>query len=241
MTARSPTTGVLGGTFNPIHLGHLRAAEEVAEALDLDRVLFVPSRVPPHKTSAPDDAIAPAALRLEWARMALADHPRFEVDALEIEREGPSFLVDTLRALRERSGTPVFILGSDAFAEMGSWRDPEQLFRLAHFAVMTRPPQRQGRLDAWLPAVASEWIELAPDGSAGHHRSADTWIRRIPISGLEVSASEIRRLVRAGRSVRYLLPESVRRAVLSSGAYASGVAVGGAEAAPAAEAGPSDG
>jgi nicotinate-nucleotide adenylyltransferase len=224
LSAGSPLltlVGVYGGTFNPIHLGHLRAAEEVAEALDLARVIFVPSASPPHK--APGDDVAPAALRLEWARLATADNPRFTVDPIEVERGGASYLVDTLRALRGRlageGAQPVFVLGSDAFAEMGSWRAPRDLIGLAHFAVVARPPLRGGKLSDWLPAEVADLVVLAPDGRSGRTRDAGTWLRWVEIAGHDVSASDLRRRLHEGRSVRYLLPEPVRRAVLESGAY----------------------
>jgi len=212
--------GIYGGTFNPIHVGHLRAAEEVAEALDLERVLFVPSAQPPHKAEDPRDAIAPAALRLAWVRLAVEDNPRFAVDPIEVERGGASYLVDTLRALRQREKSePVFLVGCDAFAEMGSWREPRELFRLASYAVTTRPPVRAGHLGDWLPDVVKEDVEIAADGRSGRHRGAPTWLRLVEIAGVDVSSSDVRGRLREGRSVRYLLPEAVRRAVIASGAY----------------------
>jgi nicotinate-nucleotide adenylyltransferase len=220
-----PLIGVYGGTFNPIHLGHLRAAEEVAEALDLERVLFVPSAVPPHKPDAHGAAIAGGAERLAWVRLAIQDNPRFAVDPIEVERGGTSYLVDTLRSLRERasSGRPgaeiVFLVGSDAFAEMGAWRAPRELFRLAHYAVMLRPPLRRGSLADWLPDVVRDDVAIAPDGRSGRHREAGTWLRLVEIAGFDVSSSDVRRRLQEGRSVRYLLPETVREAVLASGAY----------------------
>ena len=115
--------GVLGGTFNPIHLGHLRAAEEVAEALALDRVLLVPSAQPPHKTGG--HVLAPGAMRLAWVEAACADNPRLSACDVEIARGGASYTVDTLRALaEEHAGRLVFIIGSDAFAELGTWCEP---------------------------------------------------------------------------------------------------------------------
>ena len=114
---------------------------------------------------------------------------------------------------------PVFLVGSDAFAEMGSWREPSALFSLAHYAVMARPPLRTGSLAAWLPAVVRDEIEVAPDQRSARHRRAGTWLRLVEIAGFDVSASELRRRLREGRSVRYLLPESVREAVLASGTY----------------------
>lgn len=218
-----PLVGVYGGTFNPIHVGHLRAAEEVAETLGLARVLFVPSAVPPHKAGERGDAIAPGPLRLDWVRRAIADNPRFAVDPIEVERGGASYLVDTLRALRERLGAagdePVFLIGSDAFAEMGSWRAPRTLIELAHYAVMPRPPLRTGRLGDWLPAELRDLLELAPDGRSARHRTAGTWLRIVEIAGFDVSASALRQRLREGRSVRYLLPEAIRTAVEASGIY----------------------
>jgi nicotinate-nucleotide adenylyltransferase len=214
--------GVYGGTFNPIHVGHLRAAEDVAETLGLARVLFVPSAVPPHKAEG-GDPIAPGAERLAWVRLAIAGNARFAADPIEIERGGTSYLVDTLKALRERmrgSGEePVFLVGSDAFAEMGSWRSPRELFGLAHFAVMPRPPLLGGSLADWLPAEVRDLVEIAADGRSGRHRSAGTWLRLVEIAGFDVSASDLRRRLRDGRSVRYLLPEAVRDAVVASGLY----------------------
>ena len=218
-----PLVGIYGGTFNPIHVGHLRAAEEAAEALGLARVLFVPSAVPPHKAEEADDAIAPGAERLTWVRLAIADNPRFAADAIEVERGGTSYLVDTLSALRERLGAagdePVFLVGSDAFAEMGAWRAPRDLFALAHFAVIPRPPLRAGSLADWLPAEVRDLVALAPDGRSGRHRDAGTWLRVLEIAGFDVSASDLRQRLREGRSVRYLLPEPIRAAVLASGIY----------------------
>jgi len=216
--------GIFGGTFNPIHIGHLRAAEEVVEALELERMIFVPSAEPPHKQPALRDPIAPAAERLAWARAAVRDNPRFEVDPLEVERGGPSYSVETLRALGARSGPepPVFAIGQDAFLEVGSWREPRALVRLAHFAVITRPPATRRPLAEWLPAELRGEVVLAPDGRSARHREAETWIQVVEITALDISASEIRRRLREGRSVRYLLPEAVRRAVEASGVYGRG-------------------
>lgn len=221
-----PDLGVFGGTFNPIHLGHLRAAEEVAEALALARVLFVPSAHPPHKRAG--DAIAPAEQRLAWVRLAIAGNPRFEVDPLEVERGGPSYLVETLRALGARHGRGrlVFILGRDAFEDMADWREPRELLALADFAVMTRPPVREGSLAEWLPAPLAGDLVLAADGRSAEHRRAGTRVRLVEITALDVSASDIRSRLREGRSVRYLLPDAVREAVAASGVYGGPEAAG---------------
>ena len=220
--SETATTGVFGGTFNPIHVGHLRAAEEVAEALRLERMIFVPSAEPPHKTNCSRDPIAPAAQRLAWVREAVSDNSLFEVDAIEVERGGASYTVETLRTLGAGTAPelPVFTIGCDAFAEVDSWREPEALFTLAHFAVTTRPPVKRGALADWLPKCSRDNVEIAADGLSGRHRSSGTRIYVVEISALEVSASDIRRRLRAGRSARYLIPESVRASIETSGVYA---------------------
>ena len=144
--------GIYGGTFNPIHRGHLRAAEAVTAALGLSRLLFVPSARPPHKDS--DAAImAPAQERLAWVKMAVRDNPLFAADDIELERPGPSYLVDTLEALGQRfvEDELVFVAGRDAFCEMGSWKSPRALFAACHIAVTARPPALDGGLPDWLP------------------------------------------------------------------------------------------
>ena len=214
------SVGIFGGTFDPIHWGHLRAAEEVAEQLELERVLFVPSASPPHK---PHAGIAAAELRLTWVRNAIADNPRFAVDPLEIERGGHSYSIETLRQIGARLAPelPVFLIGCDAFAEIAEWREPDALLRLAHFAVMTRPPATSGTLRDWLPQPLAGSIELAPDGRSGRHREAGTEVRLVEISALDISSSDVRRRLREGRSVRYLLPETIRDDVENSGVYAA--------------------
>jgi nicotinate-nucleotide adenylyltransferase len=222
--ASGPRVGLLGGTFNPIHLGHLRAAEEVREALDLDRVLFIPSALPPHKKADPADPIAEPAQRLHWVVRATAGEKRFSVDRIEIDRRGPSFLVDTLEGIREREprGTRiVFIVGEDAFVEMGDWRAPERLFALADFAVMTRPPRQLRDLEAGMPEIVRQTFRYSSGGRVARHREAGTRVDLVPITALDISASEIRRSIREGRSIRFLVPESIREEIECSGCYGS--------------------
>jgi len=210
--------GVFGGTFNPIHLGHLRAAEQVVEALGLERLLFVPSGAPPHKGSA---ALAPAELRLDWVERSIADNKHFEVDALEIRREGPSYTIDTLREIVERTAPvrPVFVIGSDALREVGTWREPAGVLALAHVAVMARPEPRGAGTGAdlrdILPGELTAAYDFADGGHSGRHRSSGVWIRWLPIEPLDISATDIRARVQAGNSIRYLVPESVRDSVIS--------------------------
>jgi nicotinate-nucleotide adenylyltransferase len=237
MNERPPRAlvGVFGGTFNPIHVGHLRAAEEVADALALARVIFVPSAEPPHKAGSAADPIAPARDRLAWVRLAARDNPRFEVDPIEVDRGGSSYSVETLRAIgaRTRPERPVFVIGLDAFREIDTWREPEALLGLAHFAVITRPPfaPRAGggraSLADWLPPALRPELELSPGGLSARHRRAGTWIGLLDIHALDVSSSDIRARLREGRSVRYLIPEPALEEILKSGAYAAGAGAPG--------------
>jgi nicotinate-nucleotide adenylyltransferase len=176
------STGVLGGTFDPIHLGHLRAAEAVREALGLERVLFVPAAEPPHRP----EPVASRLDRFAMVALATASHPDFVVSDLELRREGPSYSVDTLEALAARTGGPlVLILGSDALADLPGWHRVERVLELARIAVLERP----GR-----PSRAE----------------APTWqVERVAAPLLEVSSSEVRERLRSGRGVRYLVPDAV--------------------------------
>ena len=214
--------GLFGGTFNPIHLGHLRAAEEVCEALDLGRVLFIPSHTPPHKDGDENDPIASAEQRLEWVELAIAAQKSFSVDRIEIDRKGLSYLVDTLRAIRDRETgrrKMVFILGEDAYAEMGDWRDPAGIFGLTDLAVMTRPPGQLASLADRMPSVARDLYTLSEDGQSAVHREAGTRIDLVPISALDISSSKVREACRAGRSMRFLVPETIREPIEVSERY----------------------
>ncbi|MEI9477177.1 MAG: nicotinate-nucleotide adenylyltransferase [Deltaproteobacteria bacterium] len=129
--------GLFGGTFNPIHLGHLRGAEDIRESFGLDRVVFLPAAIPPHKLR--DDVIEPRP-RLEMVKLATLANPFFSVSDVEIERSGKSYSIDTLRYFRERQPDSFFfILGMDAFVEIETWKEYQKLFSLCNFIVMARP------------------------------------------------------------------------------------------------------
>ena len=213
--------GVFGGTFNPIHTGHLRAAQEVMDQLNLSRVIFIPNARPPHKPSQQPGALAPAADRLAWTRLAVAQNPSFEVDPIEVERQGPSFAVDTLRTIHERITPlrPVFIIGRDAFVEIATWREPQTLFELANFAVMTRPPLGDDNLADWLPSTLQGEFEMSADGQSARHRYADTWIRGLQITPFDISSSEIRSQIGRGEAANEWVPAPVYDAILESGIY----------------------
>jgi len=177
--------GILGGSFDPPHIGHLLAAVDAYEALGLDRLFFVPAHTQPLKAGL---ATAPAHQRLAMVRLLIGSDDRFAVDAGEIDRAGLSFTVDTLKALAQRfpDAERFFLIGEDAMTAFGEWRDPEQILRLARLAILRRPGAKDGQR-AELPAGT---IALAT---------------RL----VDVSSTEIRQRVRDGRSIRGFVPESV--------------------------------
>lgn len=217
--------GLFGGTFNPIHEGHLTAAREVARALGLERVIFIPNAIPPHKESGRGggarDRVAPAELRLAWVEASVADEPLFEVSRCEIDREGPSYLIDTLRELTGgRAADFVFIVGQDAFREMGDWRAPRELFAACSWAVCTRPPVNRGHLASWLPEVVRDDFVVSENGREARHRTAPTRIELVEIEPVDISSSELRAALAEGRTdVARWLPAAARDAILASGCY----------------------
>jgi nicotinate-nucleotide adenylyltransferase len=200
LTTRERTAasvGVLGGTFDPIHIGHLAAAEEVRESLGLDRILFVPAGIPPHK---PDRVISAPQHRLAMVELAIGGNPAFEACRLELDRTGPSYTVDTVEALaRPVDGGPApdltLILSAESFRGLPSWHEPRRLFGLARLAIVPRgglAPPGKGWLEEHFPGIEARVVALdAPR--------------------LRLSATDIRGRVAAGRSIRYLVPDAVIR------------------------------
>jgi len=201
-----PRVGVFGGSFNPIHFGHLLVADEIVEALDLDRLLLVPAALPPHK---PEGDLAPARTRFEMTALAVREHERFEVCDLELRRPGPSYTVDTLEALRGR-GELHLVIGSETFLDLLSWKEPSRVARLARLVVV---PRIGTGFDPEAVAAQKVLAELGLPGfaqvCAGADLSATTGPLLVAASSLPISASEIRRRAREGRSLAYRLPDSV--------------------------------
>ncbi|WP_347332030.1 nicotinate-nucleotide adenylyltransferase [Marinimicrobium locisalis] len=210
MTAR---IGLLGGTFDPIHLGHLRLALEVRESLGLDHVRLLPCHQPPHR-AAPNVG---SAERTEMLRLALADCPELQLDARELERDGPSYTLETLKSLREELGEDarlVWILGCDAFVGLEKWHRWRELLDWANFLVVSRPGwdiPTQGPLAAWLSEHGVEPRSLLDRPAGG---IAVQTLRLLPIS-----ATEIRALIQSGSSPQFLLPDSVWHAIRERGFY----------------------
>lgn len=184
------SAGVFGGTFDPIHVGHLAVAQGAADALGLERVLFVPAGEPPHK---PDRAIIAALHRRTMVELAIADNPRFALEPMELDRPGPSYTVDTLETLSIREEALTLILSAEAFLELHEWHDPDRIMSLARVAVAPR----QG-----YPAAGPDYLaRYFPD-----HADRVTFLEGPQI---RLSATDLRRTAATGRSLRYLVPDAV--------------------------------
>jgi len=208
--------GVFGGTFDPVHVGHLLMAEAVVEALALDRLLFVPAQRSPLKA---DDPSAPDDDRLAMLSAAIADAPRFAVDRVDLDRPPPSYTVDTLRLLAARhpDAALFFVVGLDSFLDLARWRDPAGIAALAHLAVVDRPgyaasaAERDVRLTAAtarLPFLVGRWTLVDA-----------------PL--IDLSATDIRRRAAAGRSIRWRVPDAVAAHITAHGLYRRAAGGGG--------------
>jgi nicotinate-nucleotide adenylyltransferase len=202
--------GIFGGTFDPLHLGHFRAAESVREAMALDRVVFVPAAVPPHKSG---PGITPAEDRYRMVRAAIEKEPFFEVSRVELDRNGPSFTIDTLAKIeREMPGSKVFfITGIDSFRDIRTWHRWEDLLESYSLVVHGRPGSA---LSSAYDAVPERWhssfIALPESGIEGGSRAdVSGGVFLLHVVTLHISSTEVRAMVRAGRSIRYLVPTEV--------------------------------
>lgn len=192
--------GVMGGTFNPIHSGHLVAADEALVAFDLDEVVFVPAGRPWQKEGID---VAPAEDRYLMTVIATSSHPRFRVSRIEIDRDGPTYTVETLGLLKETLGDVdlSFITGADAVLEILSWKDPEEVLRRARFIACTRPGYDLDRLAKQMPEGLEERVDV------------------MEIPALAISSTDIRRRVAERRPIRYLVPEGVATYIEKNGLY----------------------
>ncbi len=198
--------GVLGGTFDPIHIGHLIIGEEVVATLQLDRLFFLPAGDPPHKRNR---QITPASHRLHMVELAIASNPRFALSLVDVERPGPSYTVDTLKILHQQWGAETeiyFVIGWDMLDELLTWYDPagviEQVDRLVavHRPGYEHDPRYLARLERELPGITQRLLPLA-------------------VPQIAISSSDLRQRVAAGRPIRYQVPEAVERYILAQGLY----------------------
>ena len=209
--------GIFGGTFDPVHLGHLRLAEEVGEALELERVYFIPAAAPPHKEGRP---ITPFEVRMHMVRTAVGESPLLEALDLEGRRQGLSYSIETLKELR-RVFAPdpelYFILGMDAFYEIRTWHEYKMLFDYAHFVVIPRPGARSERRESFLSSLdvgfhkeGNGGLFTAPSGKRVIFKEATL---------MDISSTDIRERVAMEKSVRFLVPEGVRNYIMEKGLY----------------------
>ena len=210
---------VFGGSFNPIHLGHLLMADEMLERLRLDRVIFVPAAAPPHK---PPALLAPAEHRYEMVRLAVAGHPGFEVSDLELRRRGPSYTVDTLEALAERGDELFLVVGSETFLDLLSWRRPRRIAELARLVVVPRTGS------AFDPEGAAAQKVLREIGAerfvTAEEAITPATVVVVHAASLPISSSDLRARARAGRSLDYRVPEAVAAYVRAHRLYAGDAA-----------------
>ncbi len=215
----NPSIGLLGGTFDPVHLGHLRLAEELGEVLGLNHVRFLPTGTPPHRTQ----PAASASDRLAMVRLAIAGNPRFVLDEHEIHKTAPCYMVDTLSEFRAEFGSErplTLFLGADAFLGLSTWHDWQRLFHLAHLAVARRPGFDAVGWQAAMPAALAGELEQRRSATpADLHSSPAGRIFVHDVTQLDIAASRIRGLIRAGRSVRYLVPDAVLDYIQRHGLY----------------------
>lgn len=209
--------GIIGGTFDPIHLGHLRAAEEIYWAFELDRIIFVPAARPPHK----ENAAASALHRYEMVSLATVFTPYFTVSPIELQRPGRSYSVETIGEFRRIYGEEAeiyFIMGVDAFLDMPNWKDPQQILSFVHVIVTARPGWRLDEVESSL--TPSQWErlgkpkfqylripEITPEIARRKHEPG--LILLVEVVSLDISSHEIRELVEGGRSVRFLVTDTV--------------------------------
>ena len=186
---RALRLGVLGGTFDPPHLGHLIVAHDVAEGLGLDRVLLVLAARPPHKSR----ALSPAELRLEMLEAALAHDPVLVASDIEVRRAGPSYTIDTLGEIRARypEAELVLVIGTDQWQQFEGWKDPQGIARMATIAVMTREGED--------PAAVGPGVAIPS--------------HVVPVTRIDVSATDVRERARQGRSIRHLVPQAAHRII----------------------------
>jgi nicotinate-nucleotide adenylyltransferase len=210
-------TALFGGSFNPIHFGHLLLAEEVRERLRLDRVVFMPAGVPPHKPAAD---IAPAADRYAMVRLAIADNPAFEVSDLEVRRAGPSYTVDTLEALGVAPADLFLVIGSETFLDLLSWREPRRIAARCRLVVV---PRAGSSFDPD-SAAARKVVHEIGAGAIAEMEDGDVPARGVLVvraTSLPLSASEIRARAAAGRSLAYRVPPPVAEYIAHRRLYRS--------------------
>lgn len=206
--------GIFGGTFDPIHYGHLRTAFEMLQALRFAEIHFVPSGDPPHR----GETFARAELRLEMVKVATQGEPGFRVDDCELKRDGPSYTIDTLMTMREEHSDASLglIIGMDAFLGLTSWHRWDEILDLAHIVVAHRPGWRAPDIGELGDLITAHGTHRVDD----LHENQHGCVHIHAVTQLEIASTEIRELITAGRDPRFLTPDAVRDLIVESGCYA---------------------
>jgi len=208
--------GLFGGTFNPIHLGHLLGAEEIRDTFGLDEIIFIPSAIPPHKDL---NEVIDVKHRLEMVRLAIASNPFFSISDVELTRPGKSYAIDTIRYFREKNDLDLFfILGREAFVEIETWKDYQDLFTLCHFIVMTRPGFQKTPVASQLPQSLTPVFRYDIETKVWTHFSGYHLYFK-EISFLDISSTRVRQLIERRESVRHWVPPEVEAYIQSRGLY----------------------
>ena len=209
--------GILGGTFDPIHFGHLRIAEEICEEMELEKVLLIPGALPPHKY---EKSITPFHDRLAMTRIAAQDSSLLEVLDLEGRRNGPSYSIETLREIHRLYKDNVdifFIIGMDAFLEIKTWKEYKNLFKESNFVVLKRPGFSFEELEPFIISMEVGFKRMS-DSNTFATPSGNLLIYK-EATLMDISSTRIREMVAAGRSIRFLLPEAVRVYIIEKSLY----------------------
>ena len=204
MAATPERVGILGGTFDPVHLGHLIIAEEIREKMNLDRVVFIPSGKPPHKTAL---CISNAEHRLAMVQKAVEGNPFFEASDMEIKRPGYTYTVDTLQQLKDYYGESVrlyFIIGADVVHDLMTWKDYRKVFTLCEFIAVMRPGFEREAFDRTVELLAEQFRAV---------------IHPAEVPQIGISSTAIRERCRGGKSVKYLVPEKIEEYIRENGLY----------------------
>jgi nicotinate-nucleotide adenylyltransferase len=210
--------GLFGGTFDPIHWGHIRSAEEVREAFSLDRVLFIPASIPPHRRSRP---ACSARDRFAMVRLAIGSNRRFDISDVELSRPGKSYSIDTIRHYTRRrspKNSLYFILGLDAFRDIDSWKDVQDIFSLCHLIVTSRPGNGDSMSHRTIPVAVRKGFCYDPRRKAFRYKDGK-YLFFTRLTDIAISASKIRRRMREGKSIRYLVPSEVESYIEKKGLY----------------------
>ncbi len=205
--------GIFGGTFDPVHIGHLRAALEVVETLGFQKVILIPAGIPPHKRR-PD--ITSFYHRYEMLKLSVEGEPRLEVSDIEGKRRGPSYTVETLGIIGRESLDTFFILGSEAFLEIHTWKEFERLFSITSFVILIRDP---GHMDAIRDYLSGLKIAFSQESNTEWTLYSQKKIIFFKPTSIQISGSLVRRLRREGKSIRYLVPDKVNEYVRANGLY----------------------